>query len=129
MNAVNKAIAGAATTPADVAASALAKRYAHMIEDAETVAQAAALVEPESENDREVLDALRARVDSLRVLSDVGPKLLAVLTELGATPKGRAAVNGKLAPKGGKDDGGSGPRATLHSLRGDAAQRLGGSPG
>ena len=58
--------------PADLAASRLALVYARAIDDAQ---------DP-------------------KVLAELGPKLLAALVELGATPKARAVKGG--APAGGK---------------------------
>lgn len=73
--------------PEDAAAQALALRYARAIDEA---------YEPEG----------RA------VMNDLGPKLLAALVELGATPKARAAAGHPPAPTSG---------SKLAALRGGTA--------
>lgn len=97
--------------PEDVALAALAVEYARTIDRAAAIAADAAKVEV-TEETADVLDALRKRVAAHAAVSDLGPKLLAALTALGATPRARAAV-GKPAPPAGP--------SRLAALRNDPA--------
>lgn len=83
----------------DAAAVALARRYASDIDEAQVLSVAAdkllrecrAWLEPPT-YDR--LVAQMARIEETAVLGLLGPKLLAVLVELGLTPQARAATKG-----------------------------------
>lgn len=61
------------------------------------------------------------------VASDLGPKLLAALQQLGLTPAARSKVSGALperpAPEQGMEQ--ASPAAVLQLLRGDAGERYG----
>jgi hypothetical protein len=75
LSAIETALSSLPLTPADDAAKALARQYASAIDD-----------DPD-------------------VLAKVGPQFLAVLVELGLTPKARAAVaGGQSAPTNSKLD-------------------------
>lgn len=89
--------------PEDAGARALALRYAHTIETAKATAEALEGVEidPEDEGGRRQLAALAAKVEAYQVMVDLGPKLLAALDALGATPKARSVSNGGIPNVGG----------------------------
>lgn len=101
-------------TPADVAAKQLAARYAAAIDRAADLAALAGDVlerlDPDDETGRQMLGRLAKQVDAQVVLDSLGPKLLAVLDALGATPKARAAR------KGGAGGGGK-PAGKLAAIR------------
>lgn len=84
---VQAAISALTLTPADVAACELAVQYARQVDET-----------PED-----------YRAVTLR---DLGPKLLTCLTELGATPKARAAIK-----DGSGEDGEGTPLAKLRAAR------------
>jgi hypothetical protein len=84
--------------PEDAALKALAEQYASTMDRAAAIAAKAASLPPDPDI-MEELDRLRKRVSAQVTVSDVGPKLLAALDALGATPKARSAV-GKPAPAG-----------------------------
>jgi hypothetical protein len=103
--AVAAALETAPTLERDQAAVELAKRYATLIDDSAVAAkyrsplQAVRAWLPRDEP--KVLEAYNKIADALSehsVASDLGPKLLAVLTSLGMTAAGRSA-------KGGAPDG------------------------
>lgn len=91
--------------PRDAAARRLADRYAAQIDDAAQIAADLAEVAAEDDDQARQIAALTRRVQAHAVLAELGPRLLAVLESLGATPKGRAqlgkapaaAGSGKLA--------------------------------
>jgi hypothetical protein len=84
--------------PEDAALAALALRYAQTIDTAAELAELAAAV-PYDPDTAQTVARLRQRVDAHAVMAEVGPKLQAALTELGATPRARAAA-AKPAPAG-----------------------------
>lgn len=86
--------------PEDVAVAELALRYARTIEEAAELAAAAAEV-PYDPDTAVQVQKLRQRVEAHQVMVDVGPKLLAALDALGATPKARATA-GKPGQAGKK---------------------------
>lgn len=86
--------------PEDVAVSALAVEYAQTVDNAAQLADEAARLPYDPDTAVQVA-RLKARVDAHQVMVDVGPRLLAALDALGATPKARS-VAGKPAPAGGK---------------------------
>jgi hypothetical protein len=100
--AVEASLNALATKPEDAALRALAVQYATTVDDAAEVAEAAALIEPEDEDQAKYLAALQRRVERLAVLAELGPKLQAALDALGASPKSRAAMSGKGVPTGDK---------------------------
>lgn len=95
---LSAALAALERRPEDEAAVALAERYAAaMDEAAELVAAAEGLAEElpaGDEHARKRLAALAAKVEARVVLADLGPKMLAVLAELGMTPRARAGGGG-----------------------------------
>ena len=112
--AVSVAVGAIDAKPQDEAAVVLARRYAMLIDDAAPEAkytkhlrglrQAIAMlasVEPlaasqAEEHFEKIADALSAH----SVASDLGPKLLAVLTALGMTPAGRGVKGGEVGGAG-----------------------------
>lgn len=121
--ALAEALKTAPTLPRDKSAVALAKRYAELIDNAQYAAKYRAplrMLRSALPPDPRLLDAYEKVADALAehsVASDLGPKLLAVLTSLGMTAAGRSA-------KGGAADG---PRVPdeLAALRDRAAGRRG----
>jgi hypothetical protein len=103
--AVNAAIAGLDLEDADAAAVKLAQRYAAAIDDAARAQELAELALEQIDDDisgRLYVQALAAKVETAAVLEKLGPRLLAVLTGLGATPAARAAIARKDTPVDGK---------------------------
>ncbi|MEV6306472.1 hypothetical protein AB0M02_44185 [Actinoplanes sp. NPDC051861] len=102
-------------TPADAAAKRLAACYADAIDEAATLAADAARIagalDPDDLTGRQMLARLEKQVEQQVVLDALGPKLLAVLDALGATPKARAARKGGAG-------GGSNVPGKLAALRG-----------
>jgi len=96
----------------DTGASALARRYAALIDRAERVAEELAALRPEDESQAAAIARLRSLVEAQQVASDLGPKLLAALAALAMTPASRAAGG-----KGGRSDVASGPADALARLR------------
>lgn len=97
--------------PEDAALRVLAEEYAATMDRAAAIAARLAKLPPDPDI-MEELDRLRKRVSAQVTMSDLGPKLLAALVELQATPKARAAA-GKPAPGGAK--------SRLHGLRSEVA--------
>ncbi|MGE3414184.1 MAG: hypothetical protein AB7L91_18420 [Dehalococcoidia bacterium] len=97
---VQETVEKLALQPEDVAVAAVAVKYAETIDRAAAIAAQAARI-PFSEDTAEEVKRLAARVSAHSTMADIGPKLLAALDALGATPKARAAA-GKPAPTGGK---------------------------
>lgn len=95
--ALESALSAVTMSDADRATVALARRYADDIDESETVSVQAAkwLRSVESTMNPVTYDqahALLARIEHTTVLATIGPKLLAVLTELGMSPRSRADV-------------------------------------
>lgn len=103
----------------DRALARLVLIYAMAIDDAQRIAMEAVKL-AESTDDREkALSALLRRLDAGDKLAELGPKILAALESLGASPKARAAITGK-----GNDDGGKPPaQSGLDKRRAAAAER------
>lgn len=101
--------------PEDAAAAKLAETYASALDQARAVeAQADRVLRRAKGEEPELVEevrALRAKLSAQVTLSQVGPKLLDVLTALGASPKARASL-----PKGGPARGGA--LAAVRSARG-----------
>lgn len=76
--------------PEDVAVAAVALEYAKTIDRAAAIAARLADL-PASPDVEEEVGRLRARVSAHTTMADLGPKLVAALDALGATPKARAA--------------------------------------
>jgi hypothetical protein len=81
--------------PEDAALVQLVRHYAATIDQAAEIAEDAALIEVEDEDQAKRLAALQRRVERQAVLAELGPKLHAALAELGASPKSRAGMLGK----------------------------------
>jgi hypothetical protein len=97
----------------DAAAVKLAQRYAAVIDRAESAlddaGQAFAMIDPEDISAYSYLAKLEKKVEAQAVLAEIGPKLLAVLESLGATPAARSKIQ-----KGGVKDA---PPSGLAKLR------------
>lgn len=100
----------------DAAVVRLAERYAALIDTAANLAAAAErILELADEGDVDVLGqlaALAARVERQTVLEKLGPKLLAALQQLQATPAARARQQ-----RGGGDRADSGRLQGLRAAR------------
>lgn len=97
----------------DKAAVELARRYSRLIDEsapASKYREPLLMISQALPKDEPIELAFRKIVDALAehsVMSDLGPKLLAVLTSLGMTPAGRKtkiADDGEQRPKGPADD-------------------------
>ncbi|MCF7548911.1 hypothetical protein [Pseudonocardia sp. WMMC193] len=85
--------------PQDQALAAVAVRYGETIDRAAAIAAQAARI-PYDPDTAEEVKKLASRVSGQVTMADLGPKLLAALDALGATPKARAAVGQTPAPSG-----------------------------
>jgi hypothetical protein len=104
--------------PEDAALVRLVERYALTIDAAAEIADAAAAIEPNDVDQARMLQALSRRVEHQVVLSELGPKLLAALESLGASPKVRAAMKG--GPAVGRQARADDKRSKLAAMRADA---------
>lgn len=86
--------------PEDAAVAELAREYARTIDTARIIAAQLARM-PVTEDNAEELAKLRAKVAAHSTMADIGPKLLAALDALGATPKARAAAKDQKPPAAG----------------------------
>ena len=125
--AVAAALRAAELRPEDGAAKALAQRYAALIDEAVPLAKydkplralRQAVRESSDPNAEEHLAKIEVALSAHSVASDLGPKLLAVLTALGMPAAGRGA-------KGGTGGGTVSPVASkLDELRERRRQRQG----
>ncbi|HEY3691266.1 MAG TPA: hypothetical protein VGL46_13320 [Pseudonocardiaceae bacterium] len=108
--------------PADAAVEQLAVRLGQQLDDAvwsergaDKIIKAVIAEGLCSGEEQEALDALRRKLSARMAVADLGPKLLAVLEALGATPMARAKI-AKLVPTGA-----TGPvpgQVKLHNLQG-----------
>lgn len=118
--AVAEAIDQLALKPEDAGVARLAQRYAAQIDESAQIAAdlaeaTAAAGSDAGEYDRRMLTALAKRVDAQAVLAELGPKLLAALESLGASPRARAAqVKGGAT---GGSNAGTGRLAAIRSAR------------
>lgn len=91
----------------DAATARLAEKYARELDDAQATAAQADKVLRRLDSDEvdpetvELVSALRSKLAARTALESLGPKLLAVLDALGASPKSRAQA-GRGVMKGGK---------------------------
>lgn len=92
-------LAAIPTEAQDAGCRALVLRYARTIDQASAIAADAASV-PFNPDDAQALDRLRRRLDAHVVMAEVGPKLLAALEALNASPRARAAVGKPSGPAG-----------------------------
>jgi hypothetical protein len=100
-----------ATQPEDAAVRELALQMAEAIDNSAALAEVAAQL-PYDPDTAVMVARLKTRVEAQQVMIDLGPKLLAALDALGATPKARAAA-GKPPP--------AGATSKLNAMRGGAA--------
>lgn len=104
--AVTAAISALTLTDADTATVKLAQRYADAIDQAaiaqELADRALDRIDAGDLNARLYVQALAAKVEAKELLDKLGPKLLAVLEALGATPAARAAIARKGKPADGQ---------------------------
>lgn len=98
LTAVDETLANLDLSPQDAALAQLARRYAATIDRAEAISAQAAKI-PFDPDSAEAVEQLRKKVSAQVTMADLGPKLLAALDALGATPKARAAA-GKPPPAG-----------------------------
>lgn len=83
--------------PEDEALKVLAAEYAATMDKAAAIAARLAKLPPD-EDTAEELQRLKQRVSAQVTMSDLGPKLLAALDALGATPKARSAAGKPATP-------------------------------
>lgn len=95
--------------PEDAAAVKLAKRYARLIDSATELATELDDLATEHPGHEAMVEALLARIHGALTLDRLGPKLLAALDAIGATPKSRGAGRGV--------SGGAKPSGKLQSIR------------
>lgn len=111
--AVEESLAALTLNAEDAGAAALARAYARQIDAAaraEAWAQRALEdIGPEDPMGRAYIQALAAKVEAKELFDRLGPKLLAVLESLGATPAGRSRLKGGKTP--------SAPENQLSKLR------------
>ncbi len=106
LSATNLALSEASTLPRDGAAIELARRYAGLLDESSPLesyrvplTRLRRLVERMGdERDKAAFGTLADALGRHSTASDLGPKLLAVLTALGMTGAGRAARGGSSAP-------------------------------
>lgn len=108
--AVEETLAHVEIQPEDAGLARLALGYARTIDQAQAIAAQAAKI-PFDEDTAEEVRRLAARVAAHTTMSELGPKLLAALDALGATPKARAAAGKPAQP-------GQGGPSKLAQLRG-----------
>jgi hypothetical protein len=99
--AVDETLGALTLAPEDAAAAALARRYGQQIDEAahaEAIAERAIKTLMEDDGDdgehRRYVYALAAKVEAKELLDKLGPKLLAVLESVGATPAARSRLKG-----------------------------------
>lgn len=110
-NRVREALENLELKPEDAGVQAIALQYARTVDEARELAEAAAQM-PYDPDTAVMVARLRQRVEAHTVMADLGPKLLAALESLGASPKARAVL-GKRPPPGVK-------ASKLHQMRGGA---------
>lgn len=123
-SALAKLRADEAVMARDVGTEALARRYAYDIDEAAVISTQAAKVLRELAGtvDHELYSRIAAlfdRIESTAVLATLGPKLLAVLAELGMTPRARADTTRK---GGAANVGGTPSESPLARLRREHAE-------
>lgn len=117
--------------PEDAAAVQLARLYARELDEARVVStQLAAVMRDLHGLNPRLHDRflkLAVRVEQTTVAATIGPKLLAVLEQLGMTPAGRASVLGQGTHEGG-GQGERAPRSKLDELKERRAARQHAAP-
>lgn len=117
--ALNAALKEAKHDALDGATIALARRYAHELDDASVVARAVTrVIAKVAKLDggavvAQELTVLASRIEEVHVAGLIGPKLLAALEELQLTPNARAGV----IAGGGGGDAGDPAKSKLDELR------------
>lgn len=129
LKALETALESVHTLPGDAAAVELARRYSRELDEAVVVAASLTKALRELlELDADLHDrflVLTTRIEATAVAAAVGPKLLAVLEQLGMTPAGRARLLGREGG-GGRGDGSRGSK--LDELRERRAARQHSAP-
>jgi hypothetical protein len=113
--AVSAALSTVGATEADTVAIKLAHTYASMIDEARQAERWANSVLAKVDNDSDLWEevkALKVKLSAKVTLSDLGPKLAAILAEMGATPKARALMS-KATPAGARQGTLAGLRAVV----------------
>lgn len=115
--------------PEDLVLGVLAEQYAEAIDEMATAAERAGLmiewdVFADEDGFREQLWALQKTVQWKNTLVSLGPRLLATLEAMGASPKARKALAGALGPAGQPSAPAAAPKSELDRQR-EARQRLG----
>lgn len=98
--AVRETLENVRVAPEDAGVRALALRYGRTIDESRALAKAAEDL-PYDPDTAVMVSRLKQRVEAQAVMAELGPKLLATLDALQATPKARA-VAGKPATPAGK---------------------------
>jgi hypothetical protein len=101
---VEESIAALSIKPEDAAVVRLARRYAATIdagrELAALIGRAWDELEPDDQDGRKRLAVIEAQLADRAVMADLGPKLLAALAALGATPAARLKAKGGEPARG-----------------------------
>ena len=135
---VRSSVAGAKLAPLDGATARLATHYAELIDNAAPsrsyatairvigsfIDEQSGVFRAGSPEERELLTAWDKVVTALAehsVASDLGPKLLAALQQLGLTPAARSKVSGALPEQAAPER--DSKAAVLQLLRGESAER------
>lgn len=98
---IEETLASLENRPEDAGVRAIALEYARTIDRAAIIAAQVAKL-PFDPDSADAVDQLRKRVSAHATMADLGPKLLAALDALGATPKARVAQGKGAPPSGGK---------------------------
>jgi hypothetical protein len=96
--AVTATVKALTVAPEDAAAVRLVERYAATIDRAAQIAADLDEIPPEDYDTPKLLATLQAKVEAQTVLETLGPKLLAALEALGATPAARSKLKAGGAP-------------------------------
>lgn len=132
--ALREALKAAPPAPRDGATVALAKRYAALL-DASAVPSRYRLALERLEGlcgdafDRQALERIREALSAHTVASDLGPKYLACLAQLGLTPAARGVKAAAVPVDGGEPAAVQQPRSTRDDLKARRAKRLAGGAG
>jgi hypothetical protein len=110
--AVEETLSQLELAPEDVGIARLAVGYARTIDQAAAIAAQAQRI-PFDPDTADEVKRLAARVSAHATMADLGPKLLATLDALGATPKARAVT----AKSGGHKPAAGGTASPLARLR------------
>lgn len=99
---VEATLAATPARPEDEAMRALLRRYARVMDESAALAELAADIDTSAldDNGNKDLARLKAKVSAQQVMTDLGPKLLAALDALTATPKARTEKAASSAKAG-----------------------------